>query len=141
MKFDKQVEAFIALRIQGKSFDEISIELKTSKKTLLEWNKKFDVRTFISEEKALKTNALIKSFQMDRENRLKAYLEFSKKVNEELMTRDLSQIPTDKLLTMAITSEERIFSINGKFIQMGLNQSYYVVGENEDGFFNFPLDD
>jgi len=34
-KLDKNVEAFIQLRIEGKSFDEIATELKTTKQTLI----------------------------------------------------------------------------------------------------------
>lgn len=39
-KFDKNIEAFIQSRIEGKSFDEIATELKTTKSTLIDWNKR-----------------------------------------------------------------------------------------------------
>jgi hypothetical protein len=141
MKFDKQLERFIELRVQGKSFDEIAKDLKTSKNTLLDWSKKFQVRATIEAEKALKINNLIKSFEMDRESRLKSYLEFSKKVNDELLTRDLSQIPTEKLLTIAVTSVQRVFSVTGNSIQIGVNDSFMVAGEDKDGYFSFSLDE
>lgn len=77
MKFDQQVERFVELQIEGKSFDAIAKELKTAKQTLIEWNKRFDVRDTIITEKALKRNALVKQFEFDREHRLRTNLELS----------------------------------------------------------------
>ena len=48
-KLDKNIEAFIQSRIDGKSFDEIANDLKTTKQTLIEWNKKELVSNAIAE--------------------------------------------------------------------------------------------
>ena len=53
MKFDKQIEDFILMRIEGKSFDEIAKALKTAKQTLIEWNKQFQVRETINNGRAI----------------------------------------------------------------------------------------
>ena len=54
MKMEKNIEKFIELRIAGNSFDEIAKELQTSKQSLIEWNKKVNVRTAINEGQAFK---------------------------------------------------------------------------------------
>lgn len=46
-KFDKQIEQFIELRINGYTFAEIATQLNTSKQTLIEWNKTEIVRNTI----------------------------------------------------------------------------------------------
>ena len=86
-KLDKNFEAFIQYRIEGKSFDEIAKELKTSKHTLIEWNKKEIVRSQINEGKILKMNTLLKAYKFDLNSRVKTYLELSKKINDELHQR------------------------------------------------------
>lgn len=141
MKFEKQIEKFIELRILGKSFDEISKEIKTSKNTLLDWNKQFEIRATISEQKSLKINALVKHYELDRENKLKANLEFTQKLNKELASRDLTQIPTSKLLDMLIIQENRFKDSIGDFVTFGVNPYCGMVGENLDGYFGMRLDD
>jgi hypothetical protein len=141
MKFDKQIERFIELRIEGKSFDKIAKELQTAKQTLVEWNKQFDVRDTIRVQKALKLNALVKQFEFDREQRLKANLEFSQKLHQELASRDLSQIPTPKLLDMALLQENRVTGLIGETMRIGINTSFVNIGENLDGYFYLELDD
>lgn len=141
MKFEKQIEKFIELRILGKSFDEISKEIKTSKNTLLDWNKQFEIRATISEQKSLKINALVKHYELDRENKLKANLEFTQKLNKELASRDLTQIPTSKLLDMLIIQENRFKDSIGSFVTFGINPSFGSVGEDLDGYFGMRLDD
>lgn len=141
MKFEKQIEQFIELRIEGKSFDDIAKDLKTSKNTLLDWNKQFEVRATISEQKSLKINALVKQFEFDRENKLRANLEFTQKLHKELSNRDLTQIPTSKLLDMLIIQENRVKDSISNYVQFGTNSSFGSVGERLDGYFSMSLDD
>lgn len=141
MKIEKQITDFIQMRIEGKSFDEIAKELKTSKSTLIEWNKKVAVRNEIREGKALAINAIVKAFAYDRQTRLKALLQLSKKINDELLQRDFTKISTDTLLKMSIANDGRITGIVSHAFEFGSNQSCYEVGINEDGFFNMPLDE
>jgi hypothetical protein len=141
MKFDEQIQRFIELRIEGKSFDKIAKELQTAKQTLIEWNKEFKVRDTIRVQKALKLNALVKQFEFDREQRLKINLEFSQKLHQELASRDLSQIPTPKLLDMALLQENRVKGLIGETMRIGINTSFVNIGENLDGYFYLELDD
>ncbi len=141
MKLEKQIEDFIQLRIEGKSFDEIAKELKTGKSTLIAWNKKVDVRSEITEGKAIKINSLVKTFQFDLQSRLNTYLQLSKKINAELLQRDLSEVSTDKLLQMSLANDGRVKELINNNIRVGRNPYFMEVGEDADGFFNMMLDE
>jgi len=139
MKFDKQIEEFIQMRIEGKSFDEIATWLKTAKQTLIEWNKQVLIRETITTGKVIKINTTVKTFQFDLQNRLQTYLQLSKKINDELLQRDLTLINTDVLLKMSIANDGRVKELIDKNVIIGNNQSVWEVGSDRDGFFNMDL--
>ena len=141
MKLEKQIADFIQLRIEGKSFDEIAKELKTCKSTLIAWNKKMEVRTEITDGRAIKINSLVKTFQFDLQSRLNTYLQLSKKINAELLQRDLSEVSTDKLLQMSLANDGRVKELINNNIRVGRNPYLMEVGEDADGFFNMMLDE
>ncbi len=135
-KFDKNIEAFIQSRIEGKSFDEIATELKTTKSTLIEWNKKELVRGAIYEGKAFKINTLVKNYKFNLVSRLKTYLEISQRINDELLKRNLSdetKIPTNQLFKMSIDNDSRIYDLI-KDMSVGIghdeNAIYLETGDN-----------
>jgi hypothetical protein len=140
MKFEKQVEQFMELRIEGKSFDEIATTLKTSKQSLIDWNKQLQVKDTIKEGKALKINAVVKSFQFDLENRLNTYLELSQRINAELLQRDLTTIATDTLLKMSIANDNRVKDLLSEKVIIGQNENI-IDFEIGNGFFMLPLDE
>ena len=141
MKMEKNIEKFIELRIAGNSFDEIAKELQTSKQSLIEWNKKVEIRTAINEGKAFKINNLVRANNFDLENRLKCYLKLSKKINDELLKRDLFKVPTDTLLKMSIANDTRLKELVNKNFEIGQNTGILDIGFNEDGFFHLKLDE
>lgn len=140
MKFEKQIEAFIEMRIEGKSFDEIATTLKTTKQTLIEWNKQILVKDAINHCRAMKINTIVKTYQFDIENRLNSYLQLSKKINNELMKRDLFKVSTEVLLKMSIANDARVKELVNKNIQIGFNENE-ICFDNGNGFFNFSLDE
>ena len=140
MKFEKQIEDFILMRIEGKSFDDIAAALNTTKQTLIDWNKKVNVREQITEGKAIKINGIVKTFQFDIKTRLHTYLQLSQKINQELTQRDLKNISTDLLLKMSISNDNRIKELLDKDIQIGKNETFFDT-ESGDGFFNLRLDE
>lgn len=141
MKQENQIEKFIELRIEGKSFDAIAKELHTSKQTLLEWNKEVKTRNAVDEGKTLKINSIVKSFGFDLQNRLSGYLELSQRIKDELSKRDLTTVNTETLLKMSIGNDERIKSLVDKNFEFGKNKSVWEFGVNENGFFNMSLDE
>ena len=140
MKFEKQIEDFILMRIEGKSFDDIAAALNTTKQTLIDWNKKVNVREQITEGKTFKINGIVKTYQFDIKTRLQNYLQLSQRINKELAQRDLKEISTDLLLKMSITNDNRIKELLDKKIQIGTNENI-IDFENGDGFFHLQLDE
>ena len=140
-KLHKNIEAFIQMRIEGKSFDEIAKELKATKQTLIDWNKKELVRNAIDEGKIFKINTLVKTHNFNLVSRTKTYLELSKKINDELLSRDLKDISTDVLLKMSIANDNRINEIiKDKPFEVGTNPNCIFL-EDSDGYFNLKADD
>lgn len=140
-KSEKNVESFIQKRIEGKSFDEIASELNVTKSTLIEWNKKVAIRTAINEGKAIRINAIVKSYQFNLHTRLTAYLELSQRIMKELSHRDLNDVSTESLLKMSITNDNRIKELTSKRIEIGQNPEICEVGGKRDGYFKLTLDD
>ena len=142
-KLDKNIESFIQMRIEGKSFDDIAAELKVSKQSLIEWNKKEIAREAIKEGTAFRINSLVKTYKFDLSNRLDTYLKISQKINKELLERDFSKITsTSALLNMSLVNDNRIKELIGnKTFEIGKNPSIFYIGDNEDGFFNISLDE
>lgn len=89
-------EKFIELRAKGWSFDKIAKELGKAKQTLIDWSK--ELKEEIANIKALELEALYESYYIQKETRLKNLSIILSKLKEEVENRDLSDIPTDKLL-------------------------------------------
>lgn len=140
-KLDKNVEAFIQFRIEGKSFDEIATDIKTTKQTLIEWNKKEIVRYAINEGKAFKINTLVKAYKFDLSNRANTYLQLSKKINDELLSRDLKNISTDVLLKMSIANDARLKDLINQPIEFGQECNVMDMVMSKDEFFKMQLDE
>lgn len=138
MKIDKQITDFIQMRIEGKSFDEIAKQMAIAKSTLIDWNKKVTVRDTINQEKVFAINEIVKIFQQDRKERLKVLLQLSQKINNELLNRDMADVPTDKLLQMSIANEGRVLKMIDKSTKIG---NSYMDIDMGDGYFHFRFDE
>lgn len=91
---------FIELRAKGLSFDKIAKKLNVSKPTLIKLSKEFEHE--ISNLKTIELESLYEKYYMKKENRITLFGEILKKINDELQTRDLSKIPTEKLFDLMI---------------------------------------
>lgn len=91
-------EKFIELRAKGLSFDKISKELGKAKQTLVDWSK--ELQEEIASRKALELELLYEKYYLLREHRLKSFGELLSGIQGELLKRDLSEVPTDKLLAL-----------------------------------------
>jgi len=99
-------QRFIELRAQGQSFDKIAKELGKAKQTLIDWSK--ELQEEIANFKALELEALYESYFMLKEARLKRFGEIMNRLTEELKGRDLSKVPTDKLLDLYLRYSDKI---------------------------------
>ena len=93
-------EQFIEFRAKGWSFDKIAKKLKKSKPTLIAWSR--ELQEEIANFKALELEALYEKYFLLKQSRIKFFGDTLKKIKRELDTRNLKNIPTDKLLDVFI---------------------------------------
>ena len=96
-------QRFIELRAKGYSFDKIAKELGKAKQTLLDWSK--DLELEIAQAKALELETLYESYSLYKEARIKTLGEILLKLKSEIDQRDLTDLPTDKLLDLFLKYE------------------------------------
>ena len=94
---------FIELRAKGYSFDKIAKELGKAKQTLLDWS--MDLDQEIAQAKALELDSLYESYSLYKEARLKTLGEILSKLKKEVDNRDLTDLPTDRLLDLFLKYE------------------------------------
>ena len=99
-------ERFIELRAKGWSFDKIAKELGKAKQTLIDWSK--ELETEIANLKALELEALYEKHYLLKENRLRTFGAMISKIKKEIESRDLSDVPTDKLLDLLLKYENQV---------------------------------
>jgi len=93
-------ERFIELRAKGWSFDKIAKELGKAKQTLIDWSK--ELKNEIANLKAIELEALYEKYYLHKETRLQTFGEMLTKIKNEIEERDLSDVPTDKLLELLL---------------------------------------
>jgi hypothetical protein len=99
-------ERFIELRAKGWSFDKIAKETGKAKQTLIDWSK--ELQDEIGNRKALELETLYESYYLMRENRLQTFGAMLTKIKEEVVRRDLSDVPTDKLLELLLKYNSQV---------------------------------
>jgi len=99
-------ERFIELRAKGWSFDKIVIELGKAKQTLIDWSKEFNNE--IANLKALELEALYNKHYLLKEHRIETFGVIINKLRAEVMSRDLTELPTDKLLDLLLKYETQL---------------------------------
>ena len=99
-------EKFIELRAKGWSFDKIAKELGKAKQTLIDWSK--ELQNEIANSKASELEALYESYYLMRENRLQTFGAMLTKIKAEIDQRDLSDVPTDKLLELLLKYNSQV---------------------------------
>ena len=89
---------FIELRAKGYSFDKIAKELGIAKQTLIDWSREF--KNQIANLKAFELEVLQEKYFLSKKNRLETFGSLLGSIKKEIINRDLSDIPTDKLLDL-----------------------------------------
>ena len=97
---------FIELRAQGYSYDSIAKELGRAKQTLIDWGK--ELQDEIANLRALELDALYEKYYLYKEARLKTFGELLNKIREEVVKRDLTNVPTDKLLDLYLKYQAQV---------------------------------
>jgi len=96
MKDLDQKEKFVELRAKGKSFHSIASELGVSKTTLIAWSR--ELAQDIDNQRELEFDFIREKYKISREHRIQLYSEQLEAIRKELAQRNLSDVPTIKLL-------------------------------------------
>jgi len=117
---DKQ-NRFLSLRAEGKSYDAIAKELKTSKPTLMQWSKLFE-----SEIKDLQFESFLKikeAYSWSVKTKYETTLKQLNKIDDAILEADLSQSNIKDLFTvktnllMQLETMEKKISVDAKLNQ------------------------
>lgn len=98
METSELKEKFILLRAKGYSFDRIAKELGKSKQALVNWSKDFDEE--ISNLKNMELEALNEQYYLSKRRKIEVLGEFLNKLKAEMDGRDLTLVPTEKLMDL-----------------------------------------
>ena len=120
-------ERFIELRAKGWSFDKIAKELGKAKQTLIDWSK--ELQDEIANRKALELETLYETYYLQRESRLQTFGAILTKIKEEVMSRDLSDVPTDKLLDLFLKYNSQVTE---EIIEPVFKSSQEIKDERQD---------
>ena len=110
---DVQVQQrFVQLRSQGWSFARIATELNVSKPILINWSRKFQFE--IQNLRAIELEALQEQLLTTREARARALGDQLRKVELELKKRDVAELSTSRLFTLADSLRQQILRETGQ---------------------------
>ena len=120
-------EIFIELRAKGWSFDKIAKKIGKAKQTLIDWSK--ELQDEIANRKALELEALYETYYLQRESRLQTFGAMLTKIKEEVENRDLSDVPTDKLLELLLKYNSQV---KEEIVEPIYKSSQELTEEKED---------
>ncbi len=106
MESSNTKERFIELRAQGYSFDRIAKDLGKAKQTLIDWSK--ELQEEIANRKALELEIIYEKFFLLKEARLQTLGEMIAKIKVEVEKRNLSEVPTEKLLELLLKYNSQV---------------------------------
>ena len=120
MKDQSVKEEFLKLRAKGWSFNRIAKQLGVSKPTLIAWSR--DLALEIRNQKALEHEALLEQCSLTREARIQFLGDLVKKLLEELSSRNLATIPTERLVDLALKVGQEWQAV-GSDITLGIEEN------------------
>jgi hypothetical protein len=99
-------DRFVELRAEGRSYADVAALLGISKPTAIAWGR--EVREEVEKARTLRKAELVDRFLVSREKRLAAFGKRLDAILAELDKRDLKDVKTDVLLTLALKYGERM---------------------------------
>ena len=91
---------FVQLRAKGLPYVRIAERLGVAKSTLANWNAELEAQ--IASARAMELEALQEEFFLLKEGRIRLLGEQLQRLRQELANRDLSSVPTDKLMELLL---------------------------------------
>ena len=77
-------------------------------KRFINWSKEKEIKETISAAKLTEYQSILKIYEQNRKAKIEYFAELSQKIKKELIQRDLSRIPAEKLFKLALESEEKL---------------------------------
>lgn len=105
-KTQAERERFVELRAEGRPFAYIAQQLGTCKEVLIRWSRELEAE--VANAKALRLDALAEQYAVGKAKRLEVFGRRLEAILAELDRRDLAEIPTDKLLRLALAYGESL---------------------------------
>jgi len=106
MKDSDKQERFLELRAQGKSLRTIETETGINRRTLSKWES--ESKEELDNLKAIELDALREKYWLTRQARIRIYGDQYQRVIDELKERDLSGVPTPKLVDIALKLDTQL---------------------------------
>ncbi len=98
MKDNETKARFMELRAQGLPLAKIAAEIKVSKTTLVNWEG--DLKEQIDNLRAMELEAMYDKYHLSTRKKVEFFGDILSRIQRELETRELSEIPTEKLFAM-----------------------------------------
>jgi transcriptional regulator with XRE-family HTH domain len=98
MKDNETKARFMELRAQGLPLARIAAEIKVSKTTLVNWEG--DLKEQIDNLRAMELEAMYDKYHLSTRKKVEFFGDILSRIQRELETRELSEIPTEKLFAM-----------------------------------------
>jgi len=106
MHDQKTQQQFIELRVQGRSYARIAEELQVSRRTLIDWGRKFQFE--IHNARVVEMEALRERFLVSREEQVRRLGERLAQVEAELAGRGVAELSTPRLFALAESLRRQI---------------------------------
>jgi len=97
---------FVELRAKGWSYRRIARKLGVGKSTLANWSQELDAE--IASLRAMELEGLQEQYYLLKEGRIRLLGGLLKKLRQEALSRDLSSVPTDRLLELLLKYQEAL---------------------------------
>ncbi len=104
-------QKFVELRTQGRSFARIAEELKVSRRTLIDWSRKFQFE--IRNARVIELEALRERYLASREEEVRQLGERLREVETELAKRKVADLSTPRLFALAESLRRQIQRATG----------------------------
>lgn len=118
---------FVELRAKGYSFSKIADETGVSKPTLIQWSQDGAVSREIHNLRTLHIDELQEKYAMTKRHRITVFGEVLNKAKTELENRDLSDLPTDKLITLVMKLSDTLRQDETELVLMGEPETMPVI--------------
>ena len=102
----EEKKQFIKLRANGLSYDKIIKEMGKAKGTLLKWGR--ELQEEISTARSIELEAMYEEYGLLREQRIRSHGQILKRVREEIEGRELSEVPTPRLMELYLKQESQV---------------------------------